>query len=591
VLVLAGGAAHGVMLSRGLVWDDPLILNHMRLTGFWRLFEPDYFGFIRPGKVLLFSLAAHLFGSWAPGWQALSLLILMTASLVLLRFAREFLPAAGALAAALVYTVHPLHVEATGWFSAMNGTALVAFALSYYLSMMRLAATGGFRADSAALATVWLAGALLMKEDAVVLPVLALLCIVARHGSVPRAAARVWALHLLLVLAFTAFNRLAARNWGQDLIPPIYPEWVLSLHAARSFFEHVFYFVMPFRWAYYTEYNPRPAVLLPMLVVGLFGALGLAAWLLRRPRHLDQPRLFVLMSLIPMLPVLNIIYTGNNLFGVRYLAHGGTGLALLGGWFLTRAQHRGGMAWRIARMSLVCWITGAMAASCVFHVGWRNDAALFGNLARAMPWHPYAWTMLARDAYNAGQYRSAEQCARQASKALDELDQLFLAEEARMRRLGLAALAPVTGGEVYDPANDVVLAMALRKQGRHEEAFRVLRIAAARAPKHPAVMVNLAFHYDNQYFATGDARARMLAIRYYSRAARSRRDDGETAFVNLGLIHAADGQTTRAIEIWKRGLRRFPGSRDLRHNLQVAEQSLNPSGTLNRAAPLAAPEN
>ncbi|MCX7717369.1 MAG: hypothetical protein N2111_03060 [Candidatus Sumerlaeaceae bacterium] len=579
IVVAVAIAAHFMILSRGLVWDDPMIRDHMRLTGLWRIFQPDYFGFVRPGKVALFSIAASLFGSWAPGWQALSLLILIAASLALLRFAREFLPPAGALAAALAYAAHPLHVEATGWFSAVNGTALVAFAFPYYLIMLRLAQTARWHVKDLLLATACLAGALFMKEDAVVTPFVALLCIVARCGRVERPMGVVWMVHLGLALAFTAYNRLAARDWGQELIPPIYPEWVLSLHAARSFFEHVVYFAAPFRWMYYIEYDRRPTVLLPMTLAGLLGAAALVAWLVRRPRRLDLPRLSVLMTIVPMLPVLNIIYTGNNLFGVRYLAHGGTGLALLAGWAVTEAMMRGGLAWRITRVAALSWLAGAIAASNVFHAGWRTDASLFGNIARAVPWHPYAWTMLARDAYNAGHYKAAEGYAREALRTADELDNLMLRETDRMKRLGLAAVAP-NCVESYDPSMHVILAMSLNKQGRHDEALRALRTAAANGARKPSVLVNLAYHYDNDYFATRNPRSKALAIRYYTRAARSNRAEGETAFVNLGLLYAADGQTTQAVEVWTRGLKRFPGSNDIRHNLQIALRELATSAPL-----------
>src|SRR5690349_916435 len=102
--------AHGVMICRGLVWDDLLILRKLELVGRWQLFAPDPFGFVRPGKTALFSLLHFLFGGRAWGYELAGLAALWLAVLLLWRLARHFLSPAGALAAALLYAVHPLHV-------------------------------------------------------------------------------------------------------------------------------------------------------------------------------------------------------------------------------------------------------------------------------------------------------------------------------------------------------------------------------------------------------------------------------------------------------------------------------------------------
>ena len=171
-VVAAVLVAQGPSLFRQLVWDDTIILESLRVRGLQNPFGPDTFNFFRPGKMILIQLQYLLFGADNPlPWQAVTLLAVLLTSLALLRFLAPLVGATAALAGALVYTVHPMHVEATAWMAATNGTWMLLAMIGYLAVMLRL--PGPHRIRDAVLAPVLLLAALLLKEEAVVAPVLA----------------------------------------------------------------------------------------------------------------------------------------------------------------------------------------------------------------------------------------------------------------------------------------------------------------------------------------------------------------------------------------------------------------------------------
>lgn len=535
-ILLAVLAAHGAMLWRGPVWDDLLYLRELDLTGRIGIFSPDLFGFVRPGKMALITALHALFGHAAWGYQAASLSALALAALLVWRFAREFLSPLPALAAALVYAVHPLHVEGAGWLAASNGTWMMIFSLLYYLVVLRDARSP--RPALPPLATALFLAALLMKEDAVVVPILGLLWLCAAGLRPRRRALAGAAVQLALAALFVLYARTQATGAGQKLLSLPYPPWAISLAAPGTILAHLGYFVYPFFWAYYREIFVSRLLFITLLAAGWIIAIVAAEWILRRRQRLPFPAWAFLFTTLALLPTANLLPMGNDLFGVRYLTHPALGLSLLAGWALGATRRRRAAAWGAAAL----WLVACAAAANIYHQGWRTEQALFTHLA-AVNRDPYYYQALSRFHYEHGDARAAEALARQALQINpNHTDSL------------------------------VMLGMALARQGRAGEALALWQRASELAPDNCSAALNLADAYDTRYATTKAPADLTAADRYYRLASGTRLATGEAAFVSWGTLWAANGDLKRAVAIWETGLKRFPASKDLAHNLALARR-------------------
>ena len=115
------------------------------------------------------------FGPSAWGFHLVSLLLHAAVVVVLFLFAEELLgDRVAASAAAALFALHPVHVEAVAWISAAADLELTLLYLLTFWCFLRLThPAGGRRFGMQALMTASFALALLSKEQAITLPVLA----------------------------------------------------------------------------------------------------------------------------------------------------------------------------------------------------------------------------------------------------------------------------------------------------------------------------------------------------------------------------------------------------------------------------------
>jgi protein O-mannosyl-transferase len=168
------------------VFDDVLNIEHRSaadVSGFARFFTTDqsaFFGsnFYRPVLNVWFEVAYRVLGPHAPAWHLLSILLHVACTLLVFRLALRLVGESKAentfvagLAAAL-FAVHPAHVEAISWASAMGDPLMTLFLLLSVLGFLRWMEQGKllwwFASFVAAAACVF------TKEPGVVLPVVLL---------------------------------------------------------------------------------------------------------------------------------------------------------------------------------------------------------------------------------------------------------------------------------------------------------------------------------------------------------------------------------------------------------------------------------
>jgi hypothetical protein len=148
-----------------------------------RAFERSYFDiatgektYYRPVAILSFMLDAQWGGDHPRAYHATNVALHAVAGALLLVLAIQWgAPLWGAVAAALVFAVHPINVQAVAWIAGRNDLLLAVFGLLSLIAWSRAETAAHARAGWAAGHSVAFALALFAKETGVVLPLLALL--------------------------------------------------------------------------------------------------------------------------------------------------------------------------------------------------------------------------------------------------------------------------------------------------------------------------------------------------------------------------------------------------------------------------------
>lgn len=478
VAVVAVFAAAG---AGGLVYDDLTLIAR----------NPAVLGPFDLGALASSKLWGEEFAYWRPltqlalwlGWQSggtlgihvISIALHLGSVAVVFALARRLgaAPPAAALAA-LLFGVHPAHVESVAWCSAINDPLWGLCALLAVRAA--LAAPPGRLLPSVAL---FCALGLLAKETAVTLPLLVVAAMLVRRAT--HADAPPWRWRVLLPLALVLLGWWVARavvfgdlRAGFDRSPV-----ALELPFGRMLTLRV-ELAGRLLWAGVAPWWPstfrpmeraldptRAAFLLPALVVAI--AVGWVGWAWRR-RHAVS-LVGAALVLLPLLPGLAAPHT-LNVYPVadRYLYVAAAGLALPFAFWLARSS-----LGRVAGLVLAA----AFAVRCVTAIPvWHSQAEFIDVHVARYPDEPrlrYTQAANRLETYTATN-RSADLDAAEAS--FQRAQQLvreprYGGEQARARleadiRVGLAWCALFREGQAPRPDFVRVLTMFARLVEEHE---------------------------------------------------------------------------------------------------------------------------
>lgn len=341
-------------------------------------------------------------GAGAPGVHHVGNALLHAANtallLLLLCTLRIRLPVA--FAVALLFAMHPLHVEPVAWVSARKDV------LSAFFSLLALVAYARYRAAAMPHKGLWLLcfvaalAAMASKPAAVVLPFLLVVLDFVPAGPdrqaraistpLPRLLMEKWPF-LAMAIGLAAVS--IAAQYGGSLASDIGQQGLLSrlleIPAKLAFYlQRVIWPVgLNFEYA-----RPEGTRFLALSLIGL-AFLAAAAWvLLTQPFR--RPALWVALAwfLLCLSPMLGVIYVGGDFTTDRYtylaLAGPCLGLAL---WIETLPR----LAWQTAVGALLLlgatfgWASERQAGA------WRNDLALFSRAVEVQPRSALAHTNLA----------------------------------------------------------------------------------------------------------------------------------------------------------------------------------------------------
>lgn len=391
----------------------------------------------------------------------------------------------GALAAALIYAVHPVLVEPVAWVAAIGDLLMALFfvlACRLYLSALE----GSTRCYWATLGCCVLA--LLAKEPAVTLPAVLLLIDVlwSRERDLRRAAVRstpfVITTVIYLIIRNVVLGGIAPPGLHGDL-----GTVECYLTAVHFLGQYLLKELWPFPLNALYEFHPVASPL-DWRFVSSVALCAIAAWAVVAFRHDRRVLLGASLFLVPLLPAMYVPGVGEGGIAERYLCLPTSGFALLLGMVWSTGARR------IDHTTLT-WIALAILTLAVSVVTvsrsfvWRNEESLWTDTVTKSPGSAVAHEFLAYAHFASGRLdRSVEEnlIALQLDPRRNNARINLGASYSALGRLEQAATAYYEA-IVREPGSfeaHAGLGFVYTEQNRLGEALEEYRIALSINPSH-----------------------------------------------------------------------------------------------------------
>jgi tetratricopeptide (TPR) repeat protein len=346
-------------LANSFVYDDnrqvlnnPYLYNasHLReifTTSVWSYMGPQYVtNYYRPMMTLGYLVCYRVFGPLAYGFHLVNLLLHAGVICLLFLVTERLLRSRHlAIAAAMIFALHPIHTESVAWIAAVTDLELAFFSLlAFWIFLTPPRADGAWPVWTVPALAMSFVLALLSKEPALTLPPLATVYEHAcrddrQYTSIHRKVSRygiLWA----IAFAYAAF-RLCYLG---GMAPVLHQAGMTWYQAALSGVALLGQYVAKLLWpvslcAFYVFRRSTsladPRVLAGLLVLALLALITAKLW------HRERRAAFgVLWLLLTLAPVLNARWMAANVFTERYLYLPSVGFCWVMAWAGTLAWRR-----------------------------------------------------------------------------------------------------------------------------------------------------------------------------------------------------------------------------------------------------------
>jgi len=559
IAVIAGAVFAGVLSAEFVNYDDPLYVTNNSMVGSgltvesveWA-FTTGHTGNWHPLTWLSHMLDVELFGFGPRGHHAVNVLIhALNAALMFVVLRLMTGAMAPSAVVALVFAVHPLHVESVAWVAerkdVLSGFFWLAAMLAYWWYAIR---PGVFRYCT----VVLLFGCGLMAKPMVVtLPFVLLLidwwplgrirgftplsaALPRRHGKLPQLSpARIVIEKLPLVALSTisaAVTFIVQAGSGSVATLGGYPVTIRLMNAVVSYVRYIGKTLSPGHLAVIYPFNAErltiPKTVGALLVIAVITA-AVARQGKKRP-YLPVGWFWYLGTLVP---VIGIVQVGSQSFADRYTYLPLTGLFIAAGWGLFDWAGRNTVRQRIsaAAVSILCVLLTVMTVRQTRY--WHDSGTLFAYALRVTENNAMAHNNLASYYIDNGRFDDARPHLERAVRLQPQFT------EARVN-LGVVLIAA----------------------GEYPRAVETLEKAVESAPSFPRAWYNLGRAHERltEYPLAETAYVRAVALDPSSAESHAR----------LGLVRIAEGRFDGAVEALSRAVELDRNRTDVWNNLGVA---------------------
>lgn len=355
----------------------------------WHYVHTVTSNYYRPAFLVWALMNSKLFGLNSALWHASAVALHLGVTLLVYLIGLRLTRGTGiSSAAALLFGVHPAHVEVAAWLSAATESLFALFSLGAILCQLH-----GRRVAALCL----FAGALLSKETAIVLPFLLAACdwlfpadptATRRHRIAKVTSTLAICLGVELLYAAARIHALGS------LLPPG-ASWTPRILAATLPGVALFYLrqlLLPFKYSlfYGAVANASLAhALVPTVIVVLVSAA--LVWIASRSKVYAFS---ALLFAIPMLPALNL--TAFTLFDFqhdRYLYLSSAGLCLMAATAAAHLMSKWPALLQLAVLGgVVAWLAGVTVVASGY---WSDNARLYAHSLEVAPSDPVALQYMA----------------------------------------------------------------------------------------------------------------------------------------------------------------------------------------------------
>jgi tetratricopeptide (TPR) repeat protein len=413
LVALVGALVYANSLQNGFAYDDMyIVVQNVGLRSwsallealaepYWRVYYGEEMGLWRPTTTGILGIQYIVGGGQPLLFRVVAVAGHAVAGVLVLLLLRGLMPALAALAGALVFAVHPVHVEAVANVVGQAEIFSTVAVLSACLIHVRSGPVSGWGSALAIGALYGLAfGA---KESAVTLPGLVFVLDAARGRlaphDVPSYLRDRWRAYLVMLLVAAALlvGRYAVLGRIANPLPPLGADLLAEIPRIWTLGEiwthYVRLWVFPLDLS--SDYSPNllPVSLgwhatnvLGVVLALLVLTLALVAW---RKGELTPDSLGgraaafgVVWFVVAISPVSNALFLTGQLLAERTLYLPSVGLAAATGWLVMRlARDRPRAAW----VGLVLAVSLASARTWTRSPTWRDNPTLFTTLLAEHP--------------------------------------------------------------------------------------------------------------------------------------------------------------------------------------------------------------
>ncbi|HSG07814.1 MAG TPA: hypothetical protein VLA36_05640 [Longimicrobiales bacterium] len=510
-VAFVAAAAYANSLGNGFAYDDNAIIAHNPVVTEGRVSEallgpywnaaPEGGRLYRPVTLGSFVAEWKLWGGSPLGFHAANVLGQVVVSLLVLALLGTLVPVIPAIAGAVLFAVHPVHVEAV---ANVVGRAEIYAAIPYLLACLIFVLprfrSGEIRAVRLCLISLLYLIGLGAKESAVTLPGALLVLEWMRRSELPFARRIVADLPLFasltavlggyLVLRVSVLGSLAGESMAPALMGVDTFERLLT--AVSLWPEYVRLLLLPVSLS--ADYSPAvllvarqidPGVVLGLLTLGAVVGLGWMAWRRGAPLVAGGMAWFALT----ILPVSNVFFAAGLLLGERtlYLPSVGLSMAVAGVWPLLA----GSPSRRVRRATLAVAAfagLGLLTKTVLRNPTWYSTFTVLSTLAQDHPESALAVRTRAAGLDRVGEPDAAAEMWRMATSLLPNHYGMLVEAARFFGKVGLwgeadSLLSRAIAVSPSDPIAYQVRAEHLLRQGLGREAHRrALQGLAAAGP-------------------------------------------------------------------------------------------------------------
>lgn len=353
--------------------------------------SPPYY---RPLFTAYLTINYKLFGLWEPGWHLMNLLVHCGATVAIFFLIKRLSDDQWvAVLAALLFGLHPAHVESVSWISGIPDPLAALFYVPSLIWYIRYRTAGGRKFLIASVIAYGLSA--LCKETPLALPLVFIAWEFARAKTRQSLSARAGAIiPQMIPFAIVAGAYLALRfavlgriSWKHPFMAQV-PDsaiWMTVPYVCVSYLRHLvapFYLSLIYGTSFVTS-AAEPKFLLP---IALVIALAVLLWLYRKQIG-GQVWIALALIVAPLLPVLNLkVFHYEYIIQDRYLYLPSIGFCYLAAILLVRlSKARRDLATALAVLIAIAFGAGTFAQNRV----WHSAVSLW---QRAVYYSPGSWS-------------------------------------------------------------------------------------------------------------------------------------------------------------------------------------------------------